>query len=156
MRKLLAIVLATAFGISAGLGSSTLRRRVYAIPYCLVARNPDWYHGRAVRVKARLIFSGEEMSVFEKCDPVEALIAKVQPPDQSSTSGSVWGALVYTGVEADLKTAEAIIEGEFNGRFSNGCWGPKYHITARSIELTSVVKDYVPPAAEDSATRVKH
>lgn len=156
MRKLIAIVFATVFGVSAGLGSWTVWVRVPTVPYCTVATNPDWYHERVVRVRARLIFRGEEISVFEDCDPVEALSAHVEFADGGSRAGSLWGVLVYDGVDSGLKTADAIIEGEFNGRYSTGCWGPKYHIAARNIELISEVKDYVPPSADGPVTRIKH
>ena len=152
MRKFIALMLAAVFGLSTGLGSSHVWSRVYTIPYCTVARNPDWYHGKFVRVNARLVFSGEEMMVFENCDPVEAMISHVQLADQNFSAGSVWGALVYVGIKADLKTADAIVSGEFNGRRSNGCWGPKYGITAHDIEFTSAVKGYVPPSPDGSPT----
>jgi hypothetical protein len=156
MRKLTAIVFATVFGVSAGLGSWTAWVRVPTVPYCTVAKNPDWYHERVVRVRAKIFFRGEEISVSEDCDPVEALMAHVEFPNAGSRAGSLWGPLVYDGGEPGLKTADAIIEGEFNGRYSSGCWGPKYHIAARNIELISAVKDYVPTPADGPVTRVKH
>ncbi len=154
MRKLIAIVFAAVFGLSAGLGSWTVWVRVPTVPYCTVASNPDWYHERVVRVRARLVFRGTEMSVYEDCDPVEAMMAHVEFANEGARAGSSW--VVYDGVDSTLKTADAIIEGEFNGRYSTGCWGPKYDIAARNIELISEVKDYVPRSTEGPATRIKH
>ena len=45
---------------------------------------------------------------------------------------------------SQMKMADAIIEGEFNAEASNGCFGPKFSINARNIQLVSPVEDFVP------------
>lgn len=148
MRKLIALVVALSAGIGAGFGSSELWVRARVLPYCKVANNADSYHMRFVRVKAKLYIHKDGTSIYENCDPVEALAAFVEyEGGQPAFSGS-----------SQLKTADAIIEGEFNAQYSSGCWGPKFHIMATKIELTSPVVDFVPPVSESDgpALRLKH
>ena len=145
MRKFGPIIVGLVFGITAGIGASELWLRARTIPYCEVARNGDSYHMRYVRVKARLFFSADGMSVYEECDPTEALAASVELEGGHSATDLGYVHEVSVTGEKHYKVAEAIIEGEFDAEFSTGCWGPKYHITARQIELVSSVEDYVVP-----------
>jgi len=149
MRKLIAIVVALTVGVGAGLGSSELWLRARVLPYCKVANNAEAYHMRFVRVKAKVHIHREGMSIYQDCDPVEALAAAVEfeGGNQPVLSDS-----------SQLKTADAIVEGEFDAHYSTGCWGPKFHIMATKVELTSPLVDFVPPVSEgDGPTlRLKH
>src|SRR5262249_30567758 len=116
MRKLISIVVALVFGVGAGIGSSELWLRTRVLPYCKVARNADAYHMRFVRVKGKLHIGNFGTYIYEDCDPEEALAASVsieggvQPP---FGIGYVNEELV-SGSSSQIKTADAIIEGEFD------------------------------------------
>jgi hypothetical protein len=138
MRKLIAIVVALAVGVGAGLGSSELWVRARVLPYCTVATNAEAYHMKFIRVKARLYFTSSGTYIHENCDPSEALMASVflEGSDQPN-----FGLL--TGPR-QTKTADAIIEGEFNAEASTGCWAPKFRIIASKVEWVSPLKDFTP------------
>ena len=155
MRKLIAIILAALFGLGAGLGSSNLRLRVATMPYCMVARNAELYHGRFIRVRAKVFLGSGVITVYEDCDPTEALAVYVNFDEASLEPSGHWGSL-FTDVNSNTKVADAIIEGQFNARQSTGCYGPKFGINARNVELISEFRDYVPPDAHGEVRRVKH
>lgn len=97
------------------------------------------------------------MYVYEDCDPVEALAATVElDGDQSGSGIGYVDEILVSGTRSQVKVADAIIEGEFDAHFSTGCWGPKYHISARKIQLLTPVHDYEPPQTNDEGMRVKH
>jgi hypothetical protein len=125
------------------------------MPYCQVARNGDWYHNSFIRVKAKLIFGSDGMYVFEDCDPVEALASMVDLQGVEHSGRNYVEEVIVTGEKPQIKTADAIIEGWFDGNASTGCWRPKYHIAATKIELVSPVSDYQGPG-DDDGKRVKH
>jgi hypothetical protein len=75
------------------------------------------------------------MSIYEDCDPDEALAALVEFED-----GPILGPSYPNdsfGKPRQTKTADAIIEGEFDAKASPGCFGPKFHIRASKVELIS-------------------
>ena len=142
MRKLIAIVVALSVGVGAGLGSSEFWVRGRVLPYCKVATNAQAYHMKFIRVKAKVYFHRDGMYIHEACDPVESLASSVEFED---------GPILGPGNVNELlseprqtKTADAIVEGEFDAEASTGCWSPKFRIVARNIELISPVKDFVP------------
>ncbi len=95
------------------------------------------------------------MTIYEDCDPVEALASWVEFED-GNRPGYVNDLLLSDPTQT--KTADAIVEGEFDAKFSLGCYGPKFRIIASKVELTSPVQDYVPPVSEGEgpALRLKH
>ena len=135
MRKLIPILVALVFGAAVGFGSSELRWRVRTLPYCTLATNAESYHMKNVRVQGRVNFGSHAMYVYEECDPVEALASAVDYDGELPTGGTA---------DPPLRVADAIIEGEFDAHYSKGCWGPKFHIAARKIEIISPVQSYVP------------
>jgi hypothetical protein len=157
MRRLIPIIVGLILGVSIGLGSSELWLRARTLPYCKVARNAESYHTRFVRVRARLFFGTGGMSVYEDCDPVEALAAGVEFEGNQPAMGIGYvNELLLSGSEPRIKVADAIIEGEFDAHRSLGCWGTKFHIAARKIQLVSSVEDYVPPSSDGPPQRLKH
>jgi len=134
MRKFISIVVALVFGVGVGLSSSELWLRASVLPYCKVAKDADAYHMRSIRVKAKVHFEREGMYIFEDCDPNEALAASVEFED-----GPILGPVYENDSNRPVqtKTAEAIVEGEFDAKASPGCFGPKFHITASKVELIS-------------------
>jgi len=144
MRKAAFLVLAFLCALTAGLQSSNVWSRIRPpIPYCRVATNAEWYHGRYIRVRAPLVFGTGGTYVFDRCDPVEALASFVEMQGQPSPSavGYVDEVLV-TGEKPQVQTADAIIEGLFDAHHSTGCWGPKFHIEATNIQLMSERRPY--------------
>ena len=144
MRKVISIVAALVFGVGAGLGSSELWSRTRVVPYCKVAKNAEAYHMSFIRVKGKVHFGRNGMMIYEDCDPVEALAASVEFED---------GPILGPNVDHDYvneyslyspprqtKTADAIVEGEFDAKASPGCWGPKFRIVAREVELISPLR----------------
>ena len=158
MRKAAFLVLAFLCALTAGVQSSNVWSRIQpAIPYCRVAKNAEWYHGRYIRVRSRLVFGTSGTYVFESCDPVEALasLVEMQAQPNSSAPGYVDEVLV-TGEKPQVQTADAIIEGVFDAHSSTGCWAPKFHIQATNIQLMSEVRPYSLPDDSDDGLRNKH
>lgn len=157
MRKFILILVALMIGASIGLASSELWLRVRTYPYCTVAQNAESFHTRFVRVKAKVHFGTYGMYVYEDCDPVEALAASVTLDGEQGFMGIGYVNELLLSGPPQLKTADAIIEGDFDAHASTGCWAPKFRITARKIELISAVED-VPPVSdsEGPALRTKH
>jgi hypothetical protein len=145
MSKGLPLIFAGLCSLVIGLGVSDVWSRVHTIPYCRVARNADSYAGRYIRVKGRLIFGSDGMYIFESCDPVEALASLVEfDGDRTSQTRNYVDEVLVTGEKSRVQTAEALIEGDFDANFSRGCWGPKFRIAARKIQLVSPVIQYSP------------
>jgi hypothetical protein len=142
MRKLISLLVALSVGVGAGLSSSELWVRARVLPYCKVATNAEAYHMKFIRVKAKVYFHRDGMYIHEACDPVESLASSVEFKD---------GPILGPGNGNDLlseprqtKTAEAIVEGEFDAEASLGCWAPKFRIIASKVELISPVEKFVP------------
>ncbi len=133
MRRVISLVVALVFGVGAGLGSSELWLRARVLPYCQVAENADAYHMRVVRVRAKVHFGRNGMYIAEDCDPAAS------PASVKFEDGPILGPtyLPDSNRPMQTKTADAIIEGEFDAKFSPGCWGPKFQIIASRIELIS-------------------
>jgi hypothetical protein len=127
------------------------------LPYCDVARNADLYHNTNILVRARIIFDGSGVYVYEDCDPVEAMAASVVIDGNHPLIGPEYvDKLLVQGEERQLKTAEAVIEGLFDAEASTGCWAPKFRIEARKIDLVSPVTNYAPPVVSEEGLRLKH
>ena len=159
MRKLIPLIVALVFGVGAGIGSSELLLRVRVLPYCKVAKNAESYHMRFVRVKAKVHFGDWGTYIYEDCDPVAALASSVvlAGEDRAAPGIGYVNELLLSGPPR-LKTADAIIEGEFDAHATRGCWAPKFRINATKIELASPVKDVELQENEDGSggLRVKH
>jgi hypothetical protein len=156
MRKLSFILILALLALVLGVFAFVLSRSRQPVAYCEVARNAERYHNKIIRVRATLIFSSEAMYIYEDCDPVEALASSVEfDGSDSDTRGYVEQLLVQPS-DSSLKKVDAIIEGRFDGKFSMGCWGPKYHIALSKVELLTAVSDYVPPQTGEAGLRTKH
>jgi hypothetical protein len=127
------------------------------LPYCDVARHADWYHNTDILVRARVIFDESGVYVYEDCDPNEALAASVVIDGNHPLIGPEYvEKLLVSGEKSSLKTAEALIQGRFDGHATPGCWAPKFRIEVSKIDLVSPVTDYTPPAIDDEGLRQKH
>jgi hypothetical protein len=97
------------------------------------------------------------MYVYEDCDPVEALAASITLDGEQGSMGIGYVNELLLSGPPQLKTADAIIEGDFDAHASRGCWAPKFRITARKIELISAVEDIPPTVYSEGPTlRTKH
>lgn len=143
-------ILGFAIGTGAFVFSYTLDQ---PLPYCEVARESERYHDTTVRVRARLYFDRGAMYIYEDCDPTEALSSLVEFKD---TIADPTDYSVRLDNQSHAKVADAIVEGRFNGRLSQGCYGPKYQLVATKIELTSPLEDFRVPVTDGPQLRTKH
>ncbi|HKU78099.1 MAG TPA: hypothetical protein VJR02_29555 [Pyrinomonadaceae bacterium] len=134
MRKFISIVVALVVGVSAGLGSSEMWVCARVLPYCTVAKNADAYHLRFVRVKATVEFRDDGATIYQDCDSDEALGTFIDFEDGAQPAVST--GLIFSDT-SQIKTVDAIVEGEFESDFSLGCYGPKFVIRASKFEVTS-------------------
>ena len=144
--KLLVAMLTFIIGISAAtswffFGENQKKDSAPALlPYCEVARNPETYHGKVIRVRATLSFGSDGMYVFEDCDPVEALASLVELEGSEGVSSKAHHyveEMLTDQTEVQVKKIDAIIIGRFDGENSTGCWAPKYRIAATNIQKVS-------------------
>ena len=134
MRKFISTVVALVVGVSAGLGSSAIWVRARVLPYCTVAKNADAYHLRFVRLKAKVDFRDDGATIYEDCDPDDALGTFIEFEEGAQPAVST--GLIFSD-RSQIKTVDAIIEGEFESNFTLGCFGPKFRIRASKLEVTS-------------------
>ena len=133
------------------------QQRSGPLPYCEVARNAEAYHDQEILVKARIFVDDSGVSVYEDCDPVEALAAGVAIEGNSVPNG--FGSVDHLRLfdeKPNTQTADALIRGRFDAYASSGCYGPKFRIYAENIELLSSLTDHVPPQTEGPSLRLKH
>jgi hypothetical protein len=143
--KLLAGSLIFSIGVSAAtsgdlFGKNQKKLALAPLSYCEVARNPEPYHGKVIRVRATLSFGSEGMYIVEDCDPVEALASLVElegSEGASSNAHSYVDEMLTDQTEFQVKKVDAIIVGRFDGGHSTGCWAPKYRIAATNIQKVS-------------------
>lgn len=110
------------------------------LPYCEVARNPERYHGKVIRVRATLSFGSGGMYVVEDCDPVSALasLVELEGSEGSGPTGRNYvNEMLTDQTEFQVKKINTVITGRFDGEYSRGCWLPTYRIAATSIEKVS-------------------
>lgn len=113
---------------------------------------------RFVRVKAKVHFGTSGTYIYEDCDPVEALASSIELEGGRPAVGIDYVYELLLSGPPRIKSADAIVEGEFDAHYSMGCWGPKFRITASKVELTSPIRDLVPPVSESEGPilRLKH
>jgi hypothetical protein len=127
------------------------------LPYCEVARNGEQYHNKIIRVRAKIGLTPEAIYIYQDCDPVEALgslvdVSNVVENDTNSESNQL-----LVPAQHSIKMVDAIVEGRFDAKFSMGCWGPKYRITASRVDLLGPVSDGTfPPIYHEEGLRIKH
>jgi hypothetical protein len=112
----------------------------HPLPYCEVARNPERYNGKIIRVRATLSFGSDGMYVVEDCDPISALSSLVElegSEGRSLKAGNYVNEMLTDQTEFQIKKIDTIIVGQFDGEYSRGCWAPKYRIAATNIEKVS-------------------
>ena len=127
------------------------------VPYCEVARNAELYHDQEILVNARIFVGESGVYVYEDCDPVEALAALVVTDEKHPFSGPGYvDELLLDDNKPNMRTAQALISGRFDAYWTKGCYGPKFRINAKRIELLTSLSDYNPPQTDGPALRTKH
>src|SRR6185436_7057398 len=95
--------------------------------------------------------------LYEDCDPTAALVSLVEldgaPP---AFQGPSYVEDVLVESHSEMKEAEAIITGRFDGKYSMGCWSPSFHIAAIRIELVSPLTDVPVNPSSQPGLRTKH
>lgn len=124
------------------------------LSYCELGNHPERFDGKLVRVKASI--AGEIIKITAPgaqdserlyslynvdCDfGIEANMTALNF-DASFAPGPTtkyWlDQLLQGETFAEKKGHQAILTGWFNGRYSNGCWGPKYAMRVIDIEPIS-------------------
>lgn len=151
-RLIAAIVIACVLSMTVSFFSESPR----TVPYCDVTRNGEEYHNKIVRVKATLFLSSESVYIYEDCDPVEALAARVDISGADEIDIDGEADQLKVPAQDSLKKVEALVQGRFNAKFSSGCWGPKYRIMASKVELLSPVSEVASPWFSEEGLRLKH
>ncbi|MBA3713811.1 MAG: hypothetical protein H0W76_15365 [Pyrinomonadaceae bacterium] len=107
------------------------------VPLCELARNPDWYDRRVVRVatSASSLFEGV-MVADVGCGSGDA--AAVLMVDEDYVP-KVEVQTFLRGSESQIRKADVVIVGRFDKDATMGCFGPKLGIVARDVELKSVL-----------------
>ena len=158
--KILTALVTFAVGVSLSL-NWTLPLR--SLAYCELARNAERYHGREVRVRARLL--GTETPngyvIFQlECDDVEALASWVEIAEarvSEPATVELREKMFAPKSEDTHREVEAVLTGRFDGEFSTGCWGPKFKISEAAIEqVLSVSEKPIPRTDDEVPLRLRH
>ena len=113
------------------------------ISYCELGNYPERYDGRLIKVKAPIAGEKEQNYFLYNLDcdfGIEANMTRLQfdaafAPDPSLKQ---WlEALLQGQTFNEKKGHQAILTGWFDGRFSNGCWTPKYAMRVIKVEPIS-------------------
>lgn len=103
----------------------------------MVDRLPDWYQGTDVRVKATAFAFYKTILVREiGCD--ENCPAAVVPLDESYLVSPEVEAFINESATRECQ-AEIIMVGRFDQNYTPGCFGPRFGIIAKRIEMASPV-----------------
>lgn len=113
------------------------------ISYCELGNHPERYDGKLVRVKAPIAGENEQEYFLYNLDcdfGIEAnmtalVFDETYVPDAKLKH---WlNKLLQGETFIERKGHQAILTGYFNGRYSNGCWVPKYAMRVIKIEPIS-------------------
>jgi hypothetical protein len=108
-----------------------------AVSLCQLARHPEWYDQRVVRVAGAVseIYGGAVVSEA-RCE-AEGAWAAVMPGENYHVSPEVETFL--TDETPEVRKAEVLVVGRFDKNATPGCFGPRFGIRAQSVELKSPV-----------------
>ena len=111
-----------------------------SVSYCDLGNNPDRYKHKLVRVEATTIGMAEGYLYLldQGCDfGIEANYTLLSFDGEFVPNAEIreWlDKLPQDQNATEQRTHKAIVTGWFNGQISEGCWGPKYGMTAINIE----------------------
>jgi hypothetical protein len=128
-----------------GVGVSFFEHRLFptTVSLCDIARDPDWYDGKSVRVQASAsAFYGSVLISDMKCFGKEHT-SVVMDIHNIAVSPEV-GAFIDDS-KPEIHDADILVIGRFDQNATPGCFGPRFGIHAVSVELRSAVKVKVWP-----------
>lgn len=107
------------------------------VTLCDLARYPDWYDGKVVRVEAPAFGIYEGIIIIdESCNSPDAWAGV--GIDRDYGQGSDAEAFINDS-RPQIRKARIIVTGRFDPSASMGCFGPRFGIDATNIELKSAI-----------------
>lgn len=100
-------------------------------------RFPDWYDGTNVRLEATAIAAYQGFYVRETVSATHCPAAVVAFEDSYEPSAEV-AALIEQSATCEFK-AKIIVVGRFDQDYTMGCFGPRFGIIAKHIEIASPI-----------------
>lgn len=148
MRKIVCLFVAVST-FAFGVGAYFLWFYFIPVPVslCDLARHPDWYDGRVVRVAAPASsFYGFTMIVDEGCALDESAAVIMQDKGYIPTP-EMQAFLADSGPL--IKKADVVVVGRFDKHATMGCFSPKFGIVATDIELKHLISyEHFTPSEE--------
>ncbi len=124
---------------ASGVGVTLLSYRfiIPTISLCELARHPEWYDHKVVRVEAAAEGLYEGIIISEdKCESRDAWAVIIRD-DSFTPRPEVESFLV--GFNHEFRKAKIVIVGRFDQNATMGCFGPRFGIRATSLELISPI-----------------
>lgn len=113
-----------------------LTGKVNEADYCQLAQDQDLFHNTTVRVKARIAVSGSFIYLYGCTTGVNANLMTAIIDDETSLSDEAkqWlHQLREQGKEKPVRSG-AWFTGQFDGKWSPGCWVPAFALRVKTIE----------------------
>lgn len=148
MRKLIYLLVAVST-FTLGVGAYFLWFYFVPIPVsmCELARHPDWYDGKIIRVEAPAIGAYSGITLYDEgCNPGES--AAFIELDNGYLPKSEVRAFLVSSTPL-IRKADVIVVGRFDKNASMGCFGPKFGIVATEIALQSTISFEPFPRVEE-------
>ena len=120
-----------------------------SLSLCDLAQNPEWYDGKAVRVRGQVQSIGDSLMLCDlpckhpdafSCLNVEKLKAGA---DQYAR---LLQALDEPGDENHYRMADVEVRGTFDSWYTQGCFAPRFGITVDEFHALSLVRTVPIPA----------
>ena len=107
------------------------------VSLCQLARHPDWYDGKLVRVEAAgSQYYGAVIISDDSCRADDAwAVVMLDESFQASPDLQVF----LTDSRSETRKAQVLVTGRFNQNGTRGCYGPRFGIRGSDVELKSPV-----------------
>ncbi len=138
MRKFVCLLVAVSTFIF-GVGLYFLWYYFIPVPVslCELARHPDWYNGRIVRVAAPARNFYERTIILDEGCNLEDSWAVVIEREGYLSNPEARAFLAPS--ETWIKKADMVVTGRFDKDATPGCYGPKFGIDATEVEVKQPV-----------------
>jgi hypothetical protein len=137
------------FTFAAGVGCALLSYKFMppAVSLCELARHPDWYNQKVVRVTGSASAIYGAVFIGDAGCETQGAGANVMLGEGHRVAPEVEAFL--TGEAPEVRKAEVLVEGRFDKDAAPGCFGPRFGIQAKSVELKSrVTVEHLPERHE--------